>query len=231
MRRKFLGFLVAVLLLAPLQVREAHAAYNQDTAKDYLVAHANNAWSTMALSAIGAGNIPSDYLKSVSGSAAIDFAAPILAITSINQDPRTFGSQDLVAKLKTYHQNSQIGDQATLNDDIFGLLALLSAGESSSDVAVTDSKNFILNHQNSNGGWGFQVGGGSDSNMTASSIAALKAAGVLASDSHIQNGLNYLKTAQNTDGGFTYDPPSSFGTGSDSSSHFVCGCRWLTLPQ
>lgn len=204
------------LIIPPNQI---HAAgFSQAGAQTYLEAHAQNAWSTMALSALGDASIPSDYLKTISSTSAIDYASPILAISSIGQNPKTFGAEDYVAKLKSFDNADQIGDPATTNDDIFGLLALISAGESPSDTVVLDAKNFILNNQQANGGWGFAVSGGSDSNMTAAAIASLVAAGVSGSDSHITAGLNYLKTAQNTDGGFTYDPTSSFGTDSDSSS-------------
>jgi hypothetical protein len=54
--------------------------------------------------------------------------------------------------------------------------------------------------------------------MTAAAIVALVASGIPQSDSKIQNAFAYLKTAQNPDGGFTYDPQSSYGTASDSSS-------------
>lgn len=207
--------LVAGLLFSPAAGKAA--GYDQAAAQSYLSSHSNNSWSTMALSSIGA-NPTAEYLKTVSGSTALDYSAPILAITSLNQNPRTFGSEDYVAKLKTFHTNSQIGDTTTINDDIFALLALIAAGEDISSGAGNDAKNFILNNQGSDGGWGFSVGGSSDSNMTSTAIVALKAAGVSPSDNHIQNGLEYLKTAQNDDGGFTYDPHSSYGTASDSSS-------------
>jgi hypothetical protein len=171
----------------------------------------------MGLAALGAASIPSDYLKTISGSTVNDYTAPILALTAIGQDPHTFGSADYVAKLKSYYTAGQMGDATTLNDDIFGLLALDAAGESSSAEAQ-GTKNFLLAHQGTNGGWGFATSGGTDSNMTAAGIVALRASGVPASDQVITKALDYLKTAQNSDGGFTYDPASSFGTASDASS-------------
>lgn len=209
-------FVIAIVnLLSPILIG---ADYNQAPAQNYLLAHSDNPWSTMGLSALGTTNIPNDYLKNISGSSAINCEAPILAITSLNQDPRNFGPTDYVVKLKSFYTGSQIGDPTTLNDDIFGILALISAGVPPSDTVVAGSGNFLLSHQNSDGGWSFTVGGNSDSNTTASVIMALAAAGTPSSDTHIQNALTYLKTAQNTDGGFTYDPKSQSGTASDSSS-------------
>lgn len=214
--KKFVCLLsLAAILLYPIS---ALGQYSSQTAKDYLFAYADNPWSTMALAVLESESVPADYLKTINAGSAIELAAPILAITSIGQNPRTFSQEDLVAKLKTYRQNGQLGDPSTLNDDIFGLLALIAAGEPESDPARQDAKTFILAHQNANGGWGFAVTAGTDSNMTAATIVALIASGVPASDSVIQRALTYLKTAQNNDGGFTYDPQSQFGISSDSSS-------------
>lgn len=215
MKKKLFGLLVLVLLSAPLQ---SLAAYNQGTAQSYLLAHASNPWSTMALAAVGANNVPSDYLKTISGTNAIDFAAPVLAMTAVGKDPRSFAGTDLVAKIESFKSNGQMGDPTTLNDDIFCLLALVSAGVPQADPNIVDVKNFLLAHQNANGGWGFATSGTSDSNMTSAGVVALVAAGVEPSDSHLQSALAYLKIAQNSDGGFTYDPASTFGTDSDSSS-------------
>ncbi len=215
MKKVLVSFVLGVVAFTPL-VSRAQADFG--SAEDYLVSHANDPWSTMALTVLGASSIPTNYLKSVSGQTAIEYAAPILAITGLDEDPRTFGDTDYVAALKAFDTNNQIGDEDTVNDDIFGLLALVSAGLDDSDPVVADAQTFILDHQDSNGGWGFSTSGGTDSNMTASAIVALIASGVDDSDSVILNGLNYLLTTQNDDGGFTYDPESPWGTASDSSS-------------
>jgi len=201
-------------LLSPLF---AFAAYNKPNAQTYLSAHANSAWAIMGLAALSQ-NPDAEFLKSFSGTSANDYATPILALTSLSLDPRTYPAVDFVAKLKTFHTQNQIGDASTVNDDIFGILALISAGEPLSDPSITDAKNFIIQNQKPNGGWGFAVSAGTDSNITAAAIVALKAAGVPATDEKITKALDYLKTAQNNDGGFTYDPTSEWGTDSDSSS-------------
>ncbi len=202
-------------LLSPLTTK---ATYNSTTAQDYLLAHQTSPWVTMALAATGASNIQTDYLKNISGTSAIDYEAPMLAISAIGQNPKTFGTTDYVTVLKNYYHDGQLGDPTTINDDIFGLLALTAADEPTSDSVVSGTKNFILSHQNSNGGWGYLTSGGSDSNMTSAAILSLVAAGTDKNDTHIQNALNYLKTTQNDDGGFAYDPTTSWGKDSDSSS-------------
>ncbi len=210
-------FLFTQLLLYPVIPA---FAYNQTSAKNYLQAHSNNAWSALGLAALGenASAIPSDYLKTVDENSAIGLETPILAITALGLDPKNFGNDNLVAKLENFNSNNQLGDASLLNDDIFGILALISAGQPLTDSVINDSKNFILLHQNSDGGWGYSTSATSDSNTTASAIIALIATSMPPSDSQIQNAFNYLKTSQNSDGGFTFDPKSSFGTESDTSS-------------
>ncbi|MBI2623144.1 MAG: DUF4430 domain-containing protein [Candidatus Liptonbacteria bacterium] len=209
----FVGFAVVSSLF--LSVGVSHGDTN--TALAYLKSKPLTAWTIMALTA--AGESPAlDSLKSVSSEKAIDYEAPILALTAAGKDPRTFGATDYVAKLKSFSDGTQLGDATTLNDDIFGILALLSAGEEKESASVSSTLRFVLNHQNSDGGWGYAVGGASDTNTTAAAVMALRAAGTPAPDTSITKALDYLKSAQNGDGGFPYDPKSAWGTDSDASS-------------
>ena len=215
--KKLLSIMLIVTLLFPVfPSLETNAIYSTSTAQNYLVENSDNPWSTMALSVLGSSSISTEHLTSVSGATAIDYAAPILAITAIGQNPRTFASTDYIAALKSCHSENQIGDPILLNDDCFGILALVSAGESLDDVVIVDSKNFIFSYQNSDGGWGYSTTAGSDTNMTASAIMALISTGVDGADSRIQNALSFLEASQNDDGGFYYN--SAFGSNSDSSS-------------
>lgn len=182
-------------------------AINSTSAQNYLSAHAVGPWSIMALSALGATGFSTDLVKNISSTSAIGYAAPILAITSLGEDARTYDGTDYIAALESYHQSSQLGDSALLNDDIFGVLALQSAGIN--DAVVADSVNFIIQHQNSDGGWGFSVNGLSDTNTTAAAVLALLSAGKSASDPLITQAVTYLRQYQNTDGGFSYDITSN----------------------
>ncbi len=194
-------------------------------AVSYLQSKPLNPWSIMALSA--AGNIPSTSsvslaLAGTSTSTAIALEAPIMAIAATGNDPRTFiGGEDLVADLESFVSTTtgEIGGTSTLNDDIFGLLALRAAGVSSSDPTVSGARSFLLNNQNAtDGGFAYAIGGTSDTNTTAAAVMALLATGSNVSDFAIQNATKYLKSAQNPDGGFSYDPTSPYGTSTDASS-------------
>lgn len=184
----------------------------------YLKTKSDNAWKTMALVAAGETGLTGDHLKNVTSDKAIDYCAPSLAITALGQDPRTYPSQDYVAKLKSFWDGSQLGDASTLNDDIFGLLALTSSGEPNSDPTIIGLKTSLATHQNVDGGWGFAVSGDSDTNMTSMTIMALLAAGITSADPTITKANAYLLSAQNDDGGFPWSPTSPWGTDSDASS-------------
>src|SRR3990167_1412985 len=213
MRKTSVLLVIASMFVWPL----SGIAYNAPSAASYLEAHNTSPWSVMALAALQE-NPSADHLKNLSASSAIQYEAPIIAIAAIGEDPRTFGNSDYVAALKNFYQNGQIGDAQTLNDDIFGILALRAAGLPTSDSVIAGSKNHLLAEQNADGGWGFTLSSSSDTNMTAAAILATLAAGVPASSGNIEDAKTYLQNAQNSDGGFPYDPESQFGTESDSSS-------------
>jgi len=186
-------------------------------AANYILTKPQNVWTTMALASAGQNNIPSEHLKNIASNNANDYSSAILAITAINQDPRTFGGSDYAAKLESFWDGTQLGDSNLLNDDIFGLLALISAGEPSSNPIVAGIKNYIISEQNSDGGWGWSSSADSDSNMTSASIMALVSWGVSNTDPVIQKAIEFLKTMQNQDGGFKYDG-SDWGRVSDAAS-------------
>lgn len=204
--------LALVLALNPLMVLASVS-----TAVTYLKSQSPDAWTTQALVAAGEINVATDHLKTVEGALATDYAKNILALAAAGKNPATFSDIDYVAKLKTFYKNDQMGDESLINDDAWSILALASVGEVDT-IENQAAKNFLLSKQNSDGGWGYAIGVGSDTNDTAAIIMALVEAGVSADDQVIIKALDYLHTAQNNDGGFPYDPVSPWGTGSDSNS-------------
>lgn len=216
--KKIVSGILTILVVVSVFSFSSVAVGDTNTAVTYLkTQNSANPWAAMALAAVGEHPDVSG-LKTLSSPNATDYAAAILALTANNQDPRTYPNSDYVAALKALANNSQIGDVNLLNDDVFGILALISAGITTSDTVISDSKAFILSHQNSDGGWSYSPTGTSDTNDTAAAIMALISAGSSASDTAITKAVAYLKTAQNADGGFPYDPKSQWGTDSDSAS-------------
>lgn len=192
-------------------------AYNQSNLSAYLNAHNTSAWSVMGLAALGESSINANHLKNINTSEAINLTAPILAIAAINQNPHTFGSTDYVQALQGFFNQGQLGDTSLMNDDIFGLLALVAAGENPTSENVITLKNYIISHQNPDHGWGFMLNGPSDSNMTAAALLALKAAQVNSDQDAIQNAWQYLRALQQNDGGFAYDNSSLNSDGASTA--------------
>ena len=181
---------------------------------DYLNNAEANVWVTQALKAAGQNNLNLDYLNDFQGSYANDFSRTILAVVAAGQEPYNFNNQNLVSGLLSFYMDGQIGSVNLLNDDIWGILALISAGEANDSQAVFGTKQYLLGAQNQDGGWGFSTEVVSDTNDTASAVMALLSAGVPAADSAIVDALSYLHQAQNTDGGLGFYPDSQSDSGS-----------------
>jgi len=179
-----------------------------------------SAWAVMAISAAGedpddwkVGSHPSlvDYLETNAGSAstASDYSRMLLAIAAAGEDPTDFGGVDFVALLEAEHVSNQIGEPVYLNDDFFGVMALIAAGQDPSSTIIQDGVAFILDNQNAiaeggDGGWGYAPGATSDVDDTASAIMALIAAGESPSLPAIADGLAYIKSTQMANGGFPF---------------------------
>jgi hypothetical protein len=203
-RQKIIITLALGLVAAVLTSSNAVLASNLNQAVNTLPQ--NDEWAIMAYAAMNQ-NVGQNFLKSsLNGSNATDYEKRILAITAQGQDPRNFGSENFVEKLKSFFDGTQIGDPSLLNDDIFGLLALSSAGEQGN--IINQLRSHILSRQNSNGGFGFGASG-SDSNTTAMAVAALRTAGSAPSSA-----VAYLLNSQSSSGGFGFTP----GTAPDGAS-------------
>jgi len=188
---------------------------NSQTTQGDIGGFTTSAWVTMAIAAEGedphnwkVGSNPSivDYLEAhasdVNVSMAMDVERVILAIVAAGENPANFGGIDFVDALKTLYDDGQIGDVSLLNDDFWGVMALVSAGESLSSEIIANSVGFIKNNQNDDGGWSWAVNQSSDVDDTACAVMALIAAGEGPGSNAITNGLNYIKSQQADNGGF-----------------------------
>jgi len=185
-----------------------------------IAAFATSAWAVMAIAAAGedpdswtnGGDSIVDYLRDnidhLDANKATDWERFILAVVAAGENPRDFGGVDCVATLLDFYDGTQIGDDGMLNDDFWGILALTSIGETQ---GVQNSKNFIINNQKSDGGWGWIVGDVSDADNTAAAISALLAAGQSSSSQVITDALAYLKSQQQNDGGFSSEGSTNAG--------------------
>jgi len=174
-----------------------------------------SAWVVMAIASLGedphnwkkdGGPSIVDYLKAnanqLNESKATDVERYILAMTAAGENPRNIGGKDYVGILEGLYDGTQIGDPNLLNDDFWGVIALISAGKPFDSPIIQNTVAFIKNNQNSDHGWGWGVGGSSDVDDTAAAIMALIAAKESASSTVIVNALSYIKSKQMDNGGF-----------------------------
>lgn len=201
-------------------------------------------WAAFAYSAAGTdpaavkapgGTSLLDYLKNhppAAGSPATDYERDILAITAAGQNPYDFGGTNYVSALEALHSGSQIGSDTAVNDDIFGVSALVAAHVPNSDSALTDALSFVLAHQHADGGFSYTTDAstGSDVDDTAAALMALQAAkntGLSVSSTAISKANNYMLGTKNSDGGFPYDPNTPPEWGGPVSN--VSSTSWVVM--
>jgi len=174
---------------------------------------ATSSWVVMSIASAGedpnnwqVGSNPSivDYLATNAGSASStnDYSRMILAIAAASEDPSNFGGVDFLSLLQSAYDGSQIGDSSLLNDDFWGVMALVAGGEDSTSAIIQDSISFILTNQNGDGGWSWGVGQASDVDDTAAAIMALISSGQSPSSTPVTDALAYIKSTQIDNGGF-----------------------------
>lgn len=179
------------------------------------------AWAAMALCSANAemGNISIYLERSISKldpKKVTDWERHALAVVACGEDPTNFGGINFVEKIKTFYDGEQIGSKGLLNDDIWGIIALVSCGVDKNDPVVQGARNYIILHQNADGGWGVGIAGNSDVDSTSSAIMALIACGVDRNSSIIQKALDFLRKNQLSDGGF-----SSWGSSNSASTSWA----------
>lgn len=210
---KLLSSLLIVSLIVSGMTFSVHAAVDNDTLSYLQSGDKANEWLIMALKASGQ-SVPTNTTLVSDISTVTDIERKILAVTAAGQDASSYQGANLIDQLDNKRSNNQIGNATLVNDDIWGILAYYSAGVPSSDNRITESRDYLLQYQNSDGGWSHSTVSASDTNDTAMAIIALLRAGISSSDARIANAITYLKSAQNTDGGFGIAP----GSESDSAS-------------
>ncbi len=170
-----------------------------------------SAWALQGLAA-NQVNSPSTLtylaqnIETIFNGSATDLERTILAVLAGGQDPHHFADHDLVAKLKSKASSGQIGLPSTINDDSFGILALLASNEPVTDPLIMSSLQYIQDSQRADGSFGLGLTGDGDSNDTAAVIQAFQLAKARGYTGNLgtNKALEYLKSTQNSDGGFSY---------------------------
>ncbi len=202
--------------------------------------YTDTAWAIMAIAAAGeqpdrwqvGGVSVVDYLRNNASLLAGEFnlgtayGRVVLAIIAAGENPSMFGTGDptyapggdYLSKLKELHNGTQFTDGFgavdLLNDDFWGLMAIIAAREPASSSLVNTTVTFIKDNQAEDGGWSWGTAsnpwyGGSDVDDTAAAIMALMAAGENPSSVIISDAFSYLSSEQNISGGFiAYGSPN-----------------------
>ena len=165
------------------------------------------AWSTIAFGTDGqrAGDIRASgssllgALARAPLSSATDVERQILAARASGANVRAFAGLDLVAELRRRFDGQQLGNASLVNDDIFGVLALLAAGESANSAPVAATVGTILERQGGDGSW-------ENLDLTAAAIQALRAYGEGGGQRNVDDALARarlnLRQHQDQHGGF-----------------------------
>ena len=147
-----------------------------------------------------------NFLKtdSLDGNAVTDYERRAMAMMALGLNPYSDGKENYISKITSSFSGNQIGDTSLFNDDIFGIIVLISAGYTSNDEIIKKSAQFVISKQSSNGEW--------DSiDMTAAAIQALSlTTNVSGSQDSINKGIQFLKNSQISDGGFYNDFSTSW---------------------
>lgn len=195
---------------------------NDDGGFPYLPGQASSqavsCWVIMALAEAGesldnskwapAGHTPLDFIQGCQEDLAgsCDLARTLLSLTSVSAGSEYQGI-DLVPQIIALQQDNghfaQVGkgEETFINSHIWSILALHSAGESIPELEK--AKKWLIERQNSDGGFGWCEGIPSDADDTAAAIRALLLMGEDPDRSLvIDSSLAYLKSCQGEDGGF-----------------------------
>jgi len=171
-----------------------------------------------ARTVVNSGNSPLHYLTTqvlTQTNSAEGTALLILAVVAGNEDPRDFGSTDLIAALKGYRQDT--GQYYKISSDWIAAQALaIMALRVSKETAPPNAVTWLENQQNdADDGWGPLPAEASDTENTALSIQALIAAGELPGSQPVQKAILYLQERQTEDAGFA---SSALASASDPAS-------------
>lgn len=206
MRPKFLAILGGLWLCLVIGATVNAAPLQNQSARDYLVNSTQNHWTAQAVYVLG-DHLSGDYLRS-SACRIDDYApvsacaGPIMGITALGQDPRTYAAVDLVKNLTDIYETTRADRSITLSEAVFAIIALKAAGEPDSHEIIQNARQFLLNNQNGDGGWAFDIGFASDTDVTAMAMMALLEINTPPFNPAVAAALAFVRQSQNPDGGF-----------------------------
>jgi energy-coupling factor transport system substrate-specific component len=174
-----------------------------------------SAWAAIGLAAAGRnpqsvrrdGHTVLEALRTQAGTleGAGDYERTMLALRACDASVTSLAGKNLLAGLlRSRESDGSFSQQVNLT--AFAVFALRAAGHSASDLAVRAAGEWIARQQDADGGFNFDVrGGSSDVDDTAAALQALVAAGIH-SGAGVEHAVAFLIRAQNLDGGFPEQP-------------------------
>lgn len=195
----------------PVVANALHYLASRQAPDGSIAGLATSAWAAMAYAAANHTDARlttylADTLNLLNDSTATDWQRHTLALVACNQDPTNVAGTNLLTKLQSFYDGTQMGNPSLIYDDLFGILALVACGTTPQAPIIQQERSYILAYQQHNGGWG-------DADTTAAAIMALVAASEDPHDTPITAALAYLKTTQADNGGF-----QSWGTTNAAST-------------
>lgn len=139
------------------------------------------------------------------------FERELLVVDAAGTSPRDFGGIDLLSELLARKLTDGSfpfvpGGHGEVNDTIFAILSLSPIAEPAVQEAVRRAAEWVIEQQNTDGSWSWQVKGGpGESDMTGAAIEALNAAGMPNTEAQ-RKAIAYLHEVQKPDGGFPEFP-------------------------
>ncbi|MDP3997483.1 MAG: DUF4430 domain-containing protein [Candidatus Andersenbacteria bacterium] len=167
-----------------------------------------SAWAAVALGAneqssaqiTKGGNSLLAALGQTPLNSATDVERLILAVRASGANPRNFNGDDLIERLNGYYHDGQVGEEGLINDDIFGVLAWLAAGENASSSNLNRTIEHLIATQGASGDWTNNI------DLTAAAVQALGAYQKDGGGIDIHNARDkargWLKNHQDDSGGF-----------------------------
>lgn len=152
------------------------------------------------------------------GTSLLALERQMLALAASGADPRTAAGFDAVQAVRDQSDGTQLGDPSLLNDDIFGVQALLAAGVPASDPLIQQERAFIARNQLPSGAWSYASLAPTDPantlfgvafadvDVTSQGIVAMVASGSPPTDPGILRALVWIKANQQLDGGCNWSP-------------------------
>lgn len=160
-------------------------------------------WSAIALSSGTSEKAARDLVRTyllgdTSGlSTATDYERRAMTLMTLGINPYSGMQFDLIAKIISFFDGTQVGDTSLVNDDIFALVPLTRAGFDGDNSMIQKILAHVLSKQKPNGSWEGSV------DLTAAAIQALVPLDSVSGVSEaLTKAKGYLRASQKADGGF-----------------------------